>query len=190
MSLLFITFFYSNKHGIQHCFICSHTHEQNDAIERKDRHITDMSLSMLKTKPDYTKFRSFGCACYPLMCPYNKHKLDFRSACCLFLGYSLHNKGYIGISSSGKNFISKHVVFNEDVFSYSNPQYGFLPALSTPSISSPIHSTLTILSSHPLVPPSPLLHLCRPPLYIFNNLHHVPLLPPHVTHSQYSPNDN
>ena len=81
------------------------------------------------------------------MRPYNKHKLDFRSACCLFLGYSLHNKGYICLSSSGKTFISRHVVFNEDVFPYSNPQYGFLPALSTPSISPPIHPTLTVLSS-------------------------------------------
>lgn len=183
------------KHGIQHRFICPHTHEQNGAIERKHRHITDMGLSMLaaaslpvkfwveafitathiinvlpsivlkgqtpyelllKTKPDYTKFRSFGCACYPLMRPYNKHKLDFRSACCLFLGYSLHNKGYICLSSSGKTFISRHVVFNEDVFPYSNPQYGFLPALSTPSISPPIHPTLTVLSSptHSTVAPS------------------------------------
>jgi len=122
------------KHGIQHRFICPHTHEQNGAIERKHRHITDMGLSMLvvaslpvkfwaeafitathiinvlpstvlkgqtpyehllKTKPNYTKFRSFGCACYPILRPYNKLKLDFRSACCLFLGYNLHNKGYI-----------------------------------------------------------------------------------------------
>jgi len=43
----------------------------------------------------YITLKTFGCGCYPLLRPYNKHKLDFKSVCCLFLGYSLHNKGYI-----------------------------------------------------------------------------------------------
>jgi len=28
---------------------------------------------------DYTMLKTFGCACYPLLRPYNKHKLDFKS---------------------------------------------------------------------------------------------------------------
>jgi len=67
------------------------------------------------SEPDYTKFKVFGYACYPLLCPYNRHKLDFRSTCCLFLGYSLHNKEYICLSRIGKTF-SCHVIFNEDIF--------------------------------------------------------------------------
>jgi len=47
---------------------------------------------LLKTKPDYTKFISFECACYPVLCSNNKHKLDFCSSCCLFLGYSFITK--------------------------------------------------------------------------------------------------
>jgi len=30
--------------------------------------------------PDYTLLRTFGCACYPLLRPYNRYKLDFRSS--------------------------------------------------------------------------------------------------------------
>jgi hypothetical protein len=39
-------------------------------------------------KPDYSFLRVFGCACWPNLRPYNKHKLQFRSKQCVFLGYS------------------------------------------------------------------------------------------------------
>lgn len=37
--------------------------------------------------PDYKFFRVIGCQCYPLLRPYNSHKLQFRSLACVFLGY-------------------------------------------------------------------------------------------------------
>ena len=77
---------------------------------------------LFKEKPDYTRFKVFGCACYPL---YYKHKVEFRSACCLFLGCSLNSRGYICLSLEGKTYVSRHVVFNENAFPYSTPNNVF-----------------------------------------------------------------
>ena len=66
-------------------------------------------------KPDYTKFRSFSCACYPLLRSYNLNKLNLRSFCCLLFGYSLCNKGYICRYSIGRIYVST-CSFNEDIF--------------------------------------------------------------------------
>ena len=67
-------------------------------------------------KPDYAHLKHFGCACYPLLHPYNKNKFNFRSTCCVFLGYSLQNKRYICLSNTGKLYVSRHVVFKEKYF--------------------------------------------------------------------------
>ena len=44
--------------------------------------------------PDYTSLRTFGCAYWPHLRPYNARKLDFRSKQCVFLGYSNQHKGF------------------------------------------------------------------------------------------------
>jgi hypothetical protein len=49
---------------------------------------------LLGATPNYTNMRTFGCACWPNLRPYNHHKLQFRSLCCGFLGYSNLHKGY------------------------------------------------------------------------------------------------
>jgi histone deacetylase 1/2 len=43
---------------------------------------------LFKSSPDYNFLRIFECLCFPLLYPYNQHKLDFRSTPCVFLGYS------------------------------------------------------------------------------------------------------
>jgi len=98
--------------------------------------------------PDYTSLRTFGCACYPLLRPYNKHKLDFCSSCCLFLGYNIQNRGYICLSSSCKVYISRHVLFQEYLFPYNIPQYNFIPH-SYPEILPPNPAPIPLIISQP-----------------------------------------
>lgn len=73
-------------------------------------------------KPDYNFLRTFGCACFPLLRPYNNHKFQYRSLECIFLGYSTCHKGYNYkcLSSEGRLYISKDVLFNEYRFPYSH----------------------------------------------------------------------
>ena len=75
---------------------------------------------LYKTKPDYSFLKVFGCACFPFLRPYNKHKLEFRSQDCVFLGYSKSHKGYLCLAKFGRVYIFKDVVFNEISFSYND----------------------------------------------------------------------
>ncbi|KAL3639631.1 hypothetical protein CASFOL_017538 [Castilleja foliolosa] len=75
--------------------------------------------ALTKQKPDLTSLRTFGCLCFPLLRPYNKHKLQFRSDSGTFLGYSPNHKGYKVLLSNGKLIITRHVHFDERVFPYS-----------------------------------------------------------------------
>ncbi|CAN1817778.1 Retrovirus-related Pol polyprotein from transposon RE1, partial [Linum perenne] len=49
---------------------------------------------LFNADPDYTSLRVFGCLCFPWLKPYAAHKLDAKSAPCVFLGYSTRHKGY------------------------------------------------------------------------------------------------
>ena len=42
---------------------------------------------LLHQTPDYLNLRTFGCACWPNLRPYNSRKLQFRSKQCVFVGY-------------------------------------------------------------------------------------------------------
>jgi hypothetical protein len=71
------------------------------------------------TNPDYTKLCVFDCACWPNLCPYNPKKLNFRTKQCTFLGYSSAHKGYKCFDHTiGRIYISRDVVFDEQVFSF------------------------------------------------------------------------
>ena len=71
---------------------------------------------------DYNFLKVFGCACFPYLRPYNKHKLAFQTSKCLFLGYSPFHKGYRCMHPSRRVYIAKSVTFDEAIFSY---QYFF-----------------------------------------------------------------
>jgi histone deacetylase 1/2 len=73
--------------------------------------------------PNYTTLRTFGCACWPNMRPYNTHKLQFRSKQCVFLGYSNMHKGFKCLDiPTGRIYISRDVVFDENVFPFATLQ--------------------------------------------------------------------
>ena len=75
---------------------------------------------LLNETPDYSLLKVFGCACWPHLRPYNKHKLEYRSKQCVFLGYSPLHKGYKCLHiPSNRVYISRDVVFDETVFPFS-----------------------------------------------------------------------
>lgn len=82
---------------------------------------------LLNEVPDYTFLKVFGCACWPHLRPYNQHKLEFRSKQCVFLGCSSLRKGYKCLHvPSNRVYISRNMVFDENVFPFSA-----LPVTST-----------------------------------------------------------
>lgn len=85
---------------------------------------------VFKRRPDYSFLRVFGCQCYPHLRSYNAHKMDFRSAPCVFLGYSTSHHGYRCFDiKSDKLYVARHVRFNEQLFP-------FIP-LTTPTTPNP-----------------------------------------------------
>ena len=77
-----------------------------------------------------------------------KHKLDFRSDLCLFLGYSEQHKGYKCLSITSKTYISRNVVFDESLFPYLQH---FAKTASSPSTTSPLSYSPTLIPQIPLV---------------------------------------
>jgi hypothetical protein len=79
-------------------------------------------FALYGTAPIYDHLRVFGCACYPNISATAPHKLSPRSTRCLFLGYSSDHKGYRCLDlASNRIIISRHVVFDEDVFPLAGP---------------------------------------------------------------------
>ena len=75
---------------------------------------------LLGSSPDYSFFRTFGCAVWPNLRPYNTKKLQFRSKRCVFLGYSNLHKGFKCLEpSTGRIYVSRDVVFDETIYPFS-----------------------------------------------------------------------
>jgi hypothetical protein len=96
------------------------THLLNRLPSKAVRHPTPY-FALYGTDPSYDHLRVFGCACYPNTSATAPHKLSPRSTRCLFLGYSPDHKGYRCLDlASHRIIISRHVVFDEDVFPLAN----------------------------------------------------------------------
>jgi hypothetical protein len=93
--------------------------------------------------PDYQLLKVLGCECFPLLRPYNNHKLQPRSTACVFIGYSSVYKGYCCYDIyANKTYIPRHVRFNEIKFPFAH--ISSIPISSSPV---PIQNTLTIIPS-------------------------------------------
>jgi histone deacetylase 1/2 len=121
---------------------------------------------LLQVTPNYEPFRVFGCACWPNLRPYNKHKLSFRSKRCVFLGYSPRHKGVKCLDVTiGRVYISRDVVFDENIFPFAslNPNAGrrlreeilLLPQDNSPSASTDrgVHTNDHYLQTVPVTNP-------------------------------------
>ena len=65
--------------------------------------------------------RTFGCACYPYLRPYNKHKLQPRFVECVFLRYLPLSKGYMCLDlTTNKIYTTCYALFNEGVFPFAD----------------------------------------------------------------------
>lgn len=101
---------------------------------------------LLKRKPEYTALRIFGSACYPSLRPYASNKLDPKSLKCVFLGYNEKYKGYRCLHPpTGKVYISRHVLFNEEVFPFTST-YSHLQQTSPTALTSAWQQSF--MSSH------------------------------------------
>lgn len=86
-------------------------------IKTLGRHTTFFAL--YGTHLSYSHLRVFGCKCYPNLSATTPHKLAPRSTMCVFLGYPLNHKGYRCFDPvSNRVIISRHVVFDEHSFPY------------------------------------------------------------------------
>ncbi|KAL5563802.1 hypothetical protein UlMin_033549 [Ulmus minor] len=99
---------------------------------------------LLHKNPDYTLLKIFGCLCFPFIRPFNKHKLQFRSIECVFLGYSTVHKGYLCLDyQSGRVYITRHIVFDESKFPLASHSSSVAPATS-PTVPTPALVTLPL----------------------------------------------
>ena len=104
--------------------------------------------------PDFNFLKVFGCACWPHLCPYNTRKFDFRSKLYVFLGYSLHHRGYCCLHiPSGRVYISKNVIFDETRFPF---------GLSSQTPTSTLISSLPQSLQVPTASPSTSSHVSSP----------------------------
>jgi hypothetical protein len=82
---------------------------------------------LFSKKLNYSGLRTFGCASWPNLRPFNTHKLQFCSKQCVFLGYNTMHKGFKCLNvADGRVYISRDAVFDETVFPFSklNPNAG------------------------------------------------------------------
>ena len=104
---------------------------------------------LFNKKPDYSIYKIFGCACYPLLRPYNKHKMNLHSSLCGFLGYAPNHRGYICLSPTSHIYISHHVIFDEHVYPYALSPNPFISVSSNNMSHSSSTPTLEVFPTVP-----------------------------------------
>ncbi|KAJ9553676.1 hypothetical protein OSB04_017721 [Centaurea solstitialis] len=126
---------------------------------------------VFKHHPNYV----FWVSMIPHLRSYNKHKLDFRSIPCVFLGYSTSHHGYRCLDPhTDRIYIARHVRFNEHYFPFTiptpppnlplstNPYYSSYPNQLPATFIQPPTTTPELIATPPsptlptpTIPPSP-----------------------------------
>lgn len=100
-----------------------------------------------KRSPHYEFLKVFGCTCFPTLRDYATNKFDPRSLKCVFTGYSEKFKGYrCLLPSTGRVYISRHVTFDEQSFTFSKEYIHLHPPAKTTLMSSWFKSLALIAS--------------------------------------------
>lgn len=109
------------------------------------------SVEMLrKQKPNYSHLRVLGSACFPYLRPVADHKMEPRSLQCVFLGYSPQFKGYRCLyPPTGKVYISRHVIFDEEYFPFKEAYKNLVPRYETTLLKAWQKATLQSQESGP-----------------------------------------
>ena len=99
------------------------------------------------TSSDYSQLKTFGCLCYGSTSPKLCHKFLPRSKACIFLGYPSGYKGYKLMDlESNRVFISRNVLFHEDLFPMKKNSPLHVPEWVTPHSEPSVRNTTP--SSH------------------------------------------
>jgi histone deacetylase 1/2 len=111
------------------------------------------------SSPELNHLRIFGCACFPLLRPYNHNKLQPKTSKCVFLGYSNKYKGYLCFHvPTMRLYVSRHVIFDETQFPYPESSPSLLTTQSSPSSASStcpvllVNTENTVITSSPVSP--------------------------------------
>uniref|UniRef100_A0A803PCL0 Uncharacterized protein n=1 Tax=Cannabis sativa TaxID=3483 RepID=A0A803PCL0_CANSA len=138
--------------------------------------------------PNYTLLRVFGCQCFPFLRPYNHHKLEFRSSPYIFRGYSSKHKGYLYLQpTSGRLFVTHHVIFNESCFPFATATAPSPPSQKPHSMITSLPFSVPTIThipnlSHTTPPPSTSVHtapiITSPPHSPITNNFSLPATPP------------
>ncbi|KAI5325748.1 hypothetical protein L3X38_034822 [Prunus dulcis] len=138
--------------------------------------------------PDIGYLRVFGTAVYPCLRGINSHKLQPRTAACVFMGYLMGYKGVLCYNCSTQRFvISRHVIHDESVYPFKHPSTYHSNILSSvfASFSINLPSTL-VLSSETFVS-----HTNHPSSSLsrreFSPAAPSPLVPPDASSSSVQP---
>lgn len=85
-------------------------------------HMESPFFCLFGKHPDYSTFRVLGCKCFPYLGDYRHDKLSPKSLPCVFIVFNTKHKGYKCLyPPTGQIYISRHVVFDEEVLPFTEP---------------------------------------------------------------------